>query len=157
MAYYVKESLTNFIADTAIKDTVLKDNPVPLNIQEIKKMDTSFREERGLYIVQKQDRNLAKCQNMMIVNVFGPLSKLWTELELARGQPDKGFRFEDTLKLVEQTITEIGQSFVPLSGVSTIEDCRKQTTIEDCRKQSFSFGFCTTIGFSDFRYQAHAH
>ena len=53
-------------------------------------------EERKLKVVVKQDKSLINCQERFI-EILGPLTKLWNNLETLKGDPKKSLKREDTI------------------------------------------------------------
>ena len=85
MASYANKHLQKFVPERDLRDSILTANPVPSNISGPKKLDEFFRE---LLDEQKKktelfwDSSLEKIQ-LKIVNVLGPLSKVWMTIESA--------------------------------------------------------------------------
>ena len=115
MASYANKHLQKFVPERDLRDSILTANPVPSNIGGPKKLDEFFRE---LLDEQKKktelfwDSSLEKIQQK-IVNVLGPLSKVWMAIESANeAEAEKvEIPLEDISTGLEQSILLVGQSF----------------------------------------------
>ena len=119
MVKYVNDKFTTYVKDKSIHETVLDSNPVP-SIDCLKTpavddyMDEIF-ETLGKSYGRENDNNLSKVQSRL-TNVMGPLGKLWLTLEKVRtGESSEDLDLFDCLRLVEQSVSLLGQAKVSLS------------------------------------------
>ena len=143
VAEYANKNMKRYVPDKDIKDSVLLENPVPSNINSSFVLDDFLK---SLLDDQKRtrqlefDTTLEKLQQKT-VNIFGPLSKVWVNLENAEKAK------EDTVEIplkaltvhIEQAVLLIGQTFNVISYQrrfnilnSIMNDSRKvQKTLKD--------------------------
>ena len=109
MADYANRNARKYIADKAIMDTILLENPVPSNIIKPLKMDEFFKQmmEESNMKNELVFHNIFEKLQKKTVSIFGPLSKAWCMLEGAMVSDDEQpvLSLEDLSKLMEQTVT----------------------------------------------------
>ena len=83
MANYANKYFEEYVPEDSLKEAILCQNPVPDNLDNVKKLDDFLRD-----ILKEKRENienvLEKLQRKTI-DVMGPLSKLWNILEGAKG------------------------------------------------------------------------
>ena len=86
LAKYTNDHFNKFIPEKDLQESILVENPVPLNLHPPRKMDEFMRdlifEKRAGSIEVAADSNLVKLQQKLL-DVMGPLSKVWTIVEKA--------------------------------------------------------------------------
>ena len=97
-----------------MKEAKLCQNPVPDNLDNVKKLDDFFRDilkEKRTTNKQNTENVLEKLQRKT-VDVMGPLSKLWNIPEGAKVAEKDAVQISinDLLHYVEQTVLLLGQS-----------------------------------------------
>ena len=102
-----------------IPETVLDSNPVPsidcLKTPAVDDYLDEIFESLGKSYGRESDNNLSKVQSRL-TNVMGPLGKLWLTLEKVRtGESSEDLDLFDCLRLVEQSVSLLGQAKVSLS------------------------------------------
>ena len=117
---YIDKKFKKFIPMKIIKEKILDECPPPVNIQglQIPEMDEyvhdifkNTKKPLGTVI----DANYKKLQEFTS-NVMGPLSKLWAILDnLRKGDDDEQLDLHQCLRLMEQTVTLLGQVQVALA------------------------------------------
>ena len=111
---------TNLSLKETYRKSISVENPVPLNLHPPRKMDEFMRdlifEKRAGSLEVAADSNLVKLQQKLL-DVMGPLSKVWTIVEKARHS-----RFEqveaslpEILINLDQTVMLLGQAFNNIS------------------------------------------
>ena len=120
MVDYVTRRFTVFVTDKKIRETIGEECPVPTGVPglEVPTVDDYISD---IFQSRKQDYGKAtddtwvKVQNR-IVDVMGPLSKLWTVLEEHRvDEATDELDLFDCLQLVEKVITLVGQAHISVS------------------------------------------
>ncbi|XP_070556220.1 uncharacterized protein [Ptychodera flava] len=116
MISYVKRHFRQFLSDSTLEDKVLEDSPVPnISILKAAKLDPYMEEmidKRSSKICVNIDTGLKRVQQR-VLNVMGPLGKLWSELEDIRcGRAGEETDLQTMLSLVEQSILMLGQANV---------------------------------------------
>ena len=101
-----------YVSEDTLKEAILCQNPVPDNLDHVKKLDDFFRDilkEKRKTKEQNIENVLEKLQRKTI---HGPLSKLWNILEGAKGAEEDAIQISinDLLHYVEQTVLLLGQS-----------------------------------------------
>ena len=83
LAEYVNDKISTHMKDSDLQEAILLENPIPSNVWKCKKLDSSFKE-----LLEEQSKKpivLAEdCLSTIeqkILNVFGPLSRMWASLE----------------------------------------------------------------------------
>ena len=115
MADYITRMFSSFISDKKLKETIMSDYPVPSDVPglQVPEMDEYIAE---IFAVKKQDfgksidDNWAKVQSR-VLDIMGPLGKLWTLMETARLDDSEEIDLFEALELVEKIITLLGQAF----------------------------------------------
>ena len=115
LARYVEQNIRKYIPDKDLQRDILDTNPVPSNVTNPFKLDPTMENFlRGKHTPGKQaitkDKSLTRISGK-IRDTLGPLSKLWQEIETSRkGKSDKQLDSEMVAKLLQQTVTLIGQA-----------------------------------------------
>ena len=113
MAKYANSNFNQYVQERDSKESILTENPVPSNITEVKKLDefmSNLLKENNQTSVCTKETTLEKIQKN--IDVMGPLSKEWHDLESATTAPDDevALTIEDLLNLVQQTVLLVGQT-----------------------------------------------
>lgn len=117
MAEYANEHSECYIAEKDLKEGVLLDNPVPTNIDPVKKLDDFVRgiikdshHSKSSHDLVEGDNVLEKIQSR-VRDVMGPLSRLWSMIEKATKseKQEVNLSIDDLQELVEQTVVMVGQ------------------------------------------------
>lgn len=116
MHKYLNEKFKIYVKDKAIQESVLDSNPVPdaesLKIPKVDGYLNEIFDTLGKSYGRESDGTLSKTQ-ARINNVMGPLGKLWLNLEKVRTDDSTDeLDLFDCLKLVEQSVTLLGQANV---------------------------------------------
>ena len=116
MANYANKYFEEYVPEYSLKEkeAILCQNPVPDNLDNVKKLDNVLRgisKEKRKTSEQSVKNVLEKLQRKT-VDVMGPLSKLWNILEGAKGAEEDAVQISisDLLHYVEQTVLLLGQS-----------------------------------------------
>ena len=111
MAQYLKDHIDNFIPEKDLKEKVLTENPAPSNCPQARKLDEFLSQFLNSHD-ERLDLSLSKIESH-IRDTFGPLSKLWTELETISDTPrDKEVELdvESLLDMTYKVIILVGQA-----------------------------------------------
>ena len=135
MATYV--NFIEYIPEKDIEEAILEENPVPQNIKQPKKLDDFLKQLVNTNsTLVAGDSTLERIQRR-ILQTTGPLARLWSQIEDARVAGRKGEEIyvplEGYSKLVEQTISVLGQASNSISYTYTRMDVLKQV-VKDPRK-----------------------
>ena len=106
MADYVNHQFECFIPEKDVEENLLVLQPVPENVRGVKKLDDIVKSIMGQSAqILNQDATMEKFQQE-ILDVLGPLSRLWKGLEDIKNAPDDTVLVpvEDHVKLVKQTV-----------------------------------------------------
>ena len=119
MHKYENEKFTIYVKDKAIQESVLDSNPIPdaesLKIPKVDGYLNEIFDTLGKSYGRESDGTLSKTQ-ARINNVMGPLGKLWLNLEKIRTDDStEELDLFDCLKLVEQSVTLLGQANMSLT------------------------------------------
>ena len=79
MLSYILKQFHSFIADAEHEDSILNYNPIPSNVPPPAPLGgflRGFLEENHKYSQMQEDKLLQKMQQK-VLNVLGPLSKIW--------------------------------------------------------------------------------
>ena len=119
MTKYLQKQFSSYLRDKVLKEMVLQANPVPdvdcLATPEIDDYLGELFDSLGRSYGRSADSGLSRVQTR-ICNIMGPLGSLWLTLEEVRtGKSDANVDLFECLKLVEQSITLIGQAKVSLT------------------------------------------
>ena len=114
MANYANKYFEEYVPEDSLKEAILCQNPVPDNLDNVKKLDDFLRD----ILKEKHKTNEQNIENVLeklqrkTVDVMGPLSKLWNILEGAKGAEEDALQISinDLLHYVEQTVLLLGQS-----------------------------------------------
>lgn len=114
MAAYVNKNFDLFIAEKDIKENILKDHPVPRNIDPVKTLDPSLTKILEGKQETLADKDLETLQSK-IRDVMGPLSRIWTIMDEASNKEndDRGEKessLDDLLRLLEKSVMLLGQA-----------------------------------------------
>ena len=90
-------------------------NPISRNVHPPKKMNDFMRElllEKRNHFEITSDTNLVKLQQRLL-DVMGPLSKIWTTVESAKNSQDEHAEVSlgDMLRYLDQTVVLLGQAY----------------------------------------------
>ena len=120
MAEYATNLFTRYVNDKKLRETICDPCPIPRGVPglEVPDMDeyiidifSARKQDYGRYT----DENWSKVQ-ARILDVMGPLSKVWSILDTARLEDDcEELDLFECLDLVEKSITLVGQSFLRVS------------------------------------------
>ena len=118
MVDYASKRFTQYYSDKKLRETIMNEYPVPHGIPgvEVPVMDEYIPE---IFMAKKadygktQDENWSKVQHR-VLDVMGPLSKVWDILDTARlvGSENADLDLFEILDLVEKSITLLGQAQV---------------------------------------------
>ena len=114
MANYANKYFEEYIPEHSLKEAILRQNPVPDNLDNVKKLGDFLRD----ILKEERKTNKQNIENVLeklqrkTVDVVGPLSKLWNILEGAKGVEENAVQISinDLLHYVEQTVLLLGQS-----------------------------------------------
>ena len=114
MANYANKYFEEYLPEDSLKEVILCQNPVPDNLDNVKKLDDFLRD----ILKEKRKTNKQNIENVLeklqrkTVDVMGPLSKLWNILEGAKGAEEDALQISinDLLHYVEQTVLLLKQS-----------------------------------------------
>ena len=104
MAHYANLHFKNHIPDKDINEKILTENPVPSSLQEVPVLDDFVKTLLVSQTVTATDHQMEKFQGK-ILQVVGPLSRLWKGLEDIRNEFSEAVEVPvDTFAaLIEQT------------------------------------------------------
>ena len=119
MEEYLSDKFTHYVKDKTIQDLVLDSNPLPevncLNTPKVDDYLGEIFESLNKSYGKESDATLSKTQ-ARISNVMGPLGRLWLNLEEVRtGKSTEELHLFECLRLVEQSVTLLGQANVSLT------------------------------------------
>ena len=83
MLSYVLKQFHSFIPDAELEESILKYNPISSNVPPPAPLDNFLRgvlEENHKRLQMQMDKLLQKMQQK-VINVLGPLSKIWQKIE----------------------------------------------------------------------------
>ena len=113
MLSYILKQFHSFILDAELEDSILKYNPIPSNVPPPASLDEFLRgilEENHKYLQMQEEKLLQKMQQK-VLNVLGPLSKVFQKYE--DSTQCKTGRVEINLyefkELTEQSIMMLGK------------------------------------------------
>ena len=86
MAEYANNHFNSYLLNKDIEEQLLTKNPVPSNLQQVKLLDDFIRSLLHLQTVTTSDHQMERLQGK-ILEVMGPLSRLWKGLEDIRKAP----------------------------------------------------------------------
>ena len=112
MANYVDHQFEYFIPEKDVVENLLILQPVPENVRGVTRLDDFVKSIMGQSVqVLNQDATMEKFQQK-ILDVLGPLSRLWKGLEDIKNALDDTVPVpaEDHIKLIEQTVLLLGQA-----------------------------------------------
>ena len=115
MVAYVNQMFTSYVPDKKLKETICESCPVPQGVPALQnpRVDDYIPD---IFNARKQDYGRYADENWMkvgsrILDIMGPLSKVWTILDSARVDQDSSeLDLYDCLDLVEKCITLVGSS-----------------------------------------------
>ena len=110
MADYPNHQFKYLIPEKDVEENLLILQLVPENIRGVKKLDDFVKSIMGQSAqVLNQDATMVKSQQK-ILDVLGPLSRLWKRLEDIKNAPDDTVPVpaEDYIKLIKQTVLLLG-------------------------------------------------
>ena len=114
MTKCVNKNFDRFLSEKDLKENILKENPVPRNINPVKILDHSLvkvMEGRQEILV---DKDLETVQSK-IRDVLGLICRLWTIIEKAATQENSEEKenqvsLEDIIRLIEKNVMLLGQA-----------------------------------------------
>ena len=112
MTDYVNHQLECFIPEKDVEENLLILQPVPENVRGVKKLGDFLKSILG-QSAQVLNQDAIKTKFLQkILDVLGPLSRLWKGLEDIKNAPDNtvSVPVEDHIKLIEQTVLLLGQA-----------------------------------------------
>ena len=122
MVEYVSRHFNASIPDKDIEEQLLTENPLPSNLQQVRPLDNLIR---SLLLpsqtVTTSDHQMERFQGK-ILDVMGPLSRLWKGLEdLRKASPDEAVEVsvDKFVTIVEQVILLLGQASFSIIYPST--------------------------------------
>ena len=111
MAEYVNDHFQTFLPEKGVHASVLIENPIPSNFDQPQTVDD--------FIVPLMSKNetavvlsLEKVQQK-IVNVMGPLARVWKALEDVKNDPTLTLSLEEVATNMDKTVLLLGQAFQP--------------------------------------------
>ena len=115
MASYANDNSEKYIPEKDVKEAILIKTPRPENLDPVKKLGDYLQE----HLKQKKrpqdvaiDNTLEKVQDK-VLNIMGPLLKLWLMLEQVNSGSASGsssvVEMDTVLELLEKTVLLIGQ------------------------------------------------
>ena len=114
MANYANKYFEDYVPEDSLKEAILCQNPVPDNLDNVKKLDDFLRD----ILKEKRKTNEQNIENVLeklqqkTVDMMDPLSRLWNILETAKGAEEDAVQISinDLLHYVEQTVLLLRQS-----------------------------------------------
>ena len=115
MLSYVLKQFHGFIPDAEFEESILKYNPIPSNVPPPAPRDNFLRgvlEENHKYLQMHVDKLLQKMQQK-VINVLGPLSKIWQKIEDSTQYKTERVEIDlgEFKELTVQSIMMLGQVF----------------------------------------------
>ena len=112
MAEYVNENFDRFLSEKDLKENILKENPVPRNINPVIILDHSLAKVVEGRQETLADKDLETVQSK-IRDVLGPICRLWTIIEKAAAQENAEEKedqvsLEDIIRLIEKSVMLLG-------------------------------------------------
>ena len=116
MTYYANFHFKNYVPDKDINEKILTGNPVSSSLQELAALDDFVKTLLVSQTVITTDHQMEKFQEK-ILQVRGPLSRLWKGLENVRNESSEAVEVPvDTFtSLIEQTTRLLGQASLSVS------------------------------------------
>ena len=113
MAKYVNEFFDRFLSRTNLKENILKENPVPRNINPVKTLDHSLAKVAEVRQETVANKDLETVHSK-IRDVLRPICGLWTIIEKAATQ-EKSEKKKDQvsledIRLIEKSFILLGQA-----------------------------------------------
>ena len=109
MAEYVNDHFQTFLPEKGVHDSILMENPIRSNVDQPQTVDD--------FIVPLMSENetavnlsLEKVQQK-IVNVMGPLDKIWKALEDVKNDPTSTLSLEEVATNMDKTVLLLGKHF----------------------------------------------
>ena len=114
MAKYVNENFDRFLSEKDLKENILKENPVPTNINPVKTLDHPLAKVVEGRQETLADKNLETVQSK-IRDVLVPICRLWTIIEKAATpenseEKEDQVSLEDIIRFIEKSIMLLGQA-----------------------------------------------
>ena len=114
MANYANKYFEEYVPEDSLKEVILCQNPVPDNLDNVKKLDDFLRD----ILKEKHKTNEQNIENVLeklqrkTVDVMGPLSKLWNIQEGEKGTEEDAVQISINFLLhyVQQTVLLLGKS-----------------------------------------------
>ena len=112
---YVNKFFTDYVGDTALRKTVRKRNPKPthsvLKALPLDQDMVGLLPSQAKSPVNSTDGGMRRIQGVLL-DVMGPLGKLWAQLEKIMDSGKKSCKVDKLLKLAEQSVLLVGQTNV---------------------------------------------
>ena len=109
IAEYVNDHFQTFLPEKGVHDSILMENPLPSNLDQPQTVDD--------FIVPLMSKNetavdlsLEKVQQK-IVNVMGPLARVWKALEDVKNDPNLTLSLKEVATNMDKTVLLLGQAF----------------------------------------------
>ena len=109
MAEYVNDHFQTFLPEKGVHDSILMENPIRSNVDQPQTVDD--------FVVPLMSENetavnlsLEKIQQK-IVNVMGPLNKIWKALEDVKNDPTSTLSLEEVATNMDKTVLLLGKHF----------------------------------------------
>ena len=108
LAKYANDQFSLYTPEKVLQVSIMNKNPIPRNVHPPKKMDDFMKElllEKRNHFEIMSDTNLVKLQQKLL-DVIGPLSKIWTTAESAKTSQDEQVvvSLGDMLRYLDQTV-----------------------------------------------------
>lgn len=113
MALYAHKYFERYVQEKDMRDSVIGENPVPTNFIKTRRLDEHFKElldEKRKRRELDTDKSLEHIQSK-VLQIMGPLSKLWFCLEEAFQSEETSLNLEELLDYIDSTILLVGQSY----------------------------------------------
>ena len=112
MAEFVNENFDRFLSEKDLKENILKENPVPRNINPVIILDNSLAKVVEGRQETLDDKDLETVQ-LKIRDILGPICRLWTITEKAAAQEiaeekEDQVSLEDIIRLIEKSVMLLG-------------------------------------------------
>ena len=109
MAGYVNDHFQTLLPEKGVHDSILMENPIPSNVDQPQTVD-DFIEPLMSKNETVVDLSLDKVQQK-IVNVMGPLARVWKALADVKNDPTLTLSLEEVATNMDKTELLLGQAF----------------------------------------------
>ena len=109
MAEYVNDHFQTFLPEKGVHDSILMENPIPSNVDQPQTVDD--------FIVPLMSKNETAVDlsiemiQQKIVNVMGPLARVWKTLEDVKNDPIITLSLEEVATNLDKAVLLLGQAF----------------------------------------------